>query len=203
MVTFACVMGLIFGVVTLVYALSKLASCVGKNLAPAVSNAFLTTRFDIPKEPLVRSRRVRRGAAFAGAAVSGGAAAYAIHHHGLVNGQSCNANQLNDVNVAEMADGVDIIDRNLNPAYAAEVTNVYHGTGMDPLSDESFGRSSVADASFGSDNSFGSDMSFGSGSSFDSGWSFGSGTSFGSDSFGFGSSFGCSSSCGSDSFDFG
>lgn len=197
MVTFACVMGLIFGVVTLVYALSKLASCVGKNLAPAVSNAYLSTRFDIPKEPQVRSRRVRRGAAFAGAAVAGGAAAYAIHNHGLMNDQSSSANQLNDVNVAEMADGADIIDHNLNPAYAAEVTNVYHGTEMDPLSDESFGRSSVADASFGSDNSFGS------GSSFDSGWSFGSGTSFGSDSFGFGSSFGCSSSCGSDSFDIG
>ncbi len=185
MVTFACVMGLIFGIGAFICAISKFASYVGQNLAPAVSNASLNTRFDIPKETRTRFNRGVNGAAMAGvagaAAMTGAGAFYPMGWH-----------ENNHIPVSTGTDELSkahqdalLTDPYLDPAQSHLIGNVYH----DDL-ENSFGPDLVTDPEYStitgnifhdSSDDF-SSSSMNVSSTFDSGSIFDSSSSFTSDS---------------------
>lgn len=193
MVTFACVMGLIFGIGAFICAISKFASYVGKNLAPAVSNASLDTRFDIPKEARIRYRKVGNGAALAGAAGAAALAGAGVFHpmEWDENDQIPVSSDTDDLSKVHQ----DVLtDPYLDPVQSHLVGNLYHddldvSCGPDTLTDPAY--SSFSENVFHDSSDDFSSSSMGMSSTFDSDSLFDSSSSFGSDSM-FDSSF---SSC--------
>lgn len=184
MVTFACVMGLIFGIGAFICAISKFASYVGKNIAPAVSNDSLDTRFDLPKEARTHYRSVGNGAVMAG--VAGAAAMAGAGAFNSMKWDEDNQVPVSDTNDLSKVheDGL-VMDPYFDPAQSHLVGNLYHDDheesfGSDTLNDPAY--SSFSGNIFHDSSDDFSSSSMDTSSTFDSDSLFDSFSSFGSDS---------------------